>query len=294
MKDIDKLLENAPAPKPQRVLREDFTQRIVQHINDTPPKQPWNKRFAAFFSLKTLQKPTAVIAIVISFIALSGSAYALANWPAITALFGGEQRLASGNHIVTINTENCAYTGQQDRYTVHYEIKQSSPLTNEEVVNMALGACEQSAMYKIINPRYEESRRPNHSVSTVSFVEVVALTDTTITVTPGLYPGSEQNNKNTTYKIDPTVKVYDYNKPIHLENIKVGDSVSLWRIDSRNISTEVPDYVEDISTMAITGIIKLKPLTGDPVRFYRLLGRDFVRTEQNKDGSFTRAYDFHD
>ncbi|HYG83876.1 MAG TPA: hypothetical protein VD907_03290 [Verrucomicrobiae bacterium] len=298
MKDIDTLLERGKAPSPRRALSKDFTANVIAGIATKPEKRSWWQTLQGAFRMKLMQKPMMLVTAIAAVITLSGTAYALTNWPAISTMISGQKELKSGNRVVKVEAENCEYTksinGDPHNKVAYYEVKKDSKLSNEQVVAMIQGICEENVMNKIVNEQSKnlhEALKGTKSVTSTRLMQVQAINDTSITLkTDPKY----SDQRTITYQLAPSLKAFNYDAPSSLESIKAGDTVSVVLSDSRNISTEKQGYTEDLNTIAVEVIVELKPLTGNPDTFYHNLGTEFVRVEPSKDGEgFTRVYDFH-
>ncbi|HEX6258537.1 MAG TPA: hypothetical protein VFZ48_03590 [Candidatus Saccharimonadales bacterium] len=297
MTDIEELLQQGAAPKPQRPLRADFTNRIIEGIETRPKKLSWIDRLRGVVHMKLVHKPMMVIATVGAVLAIGGTAFALTNWPTISTMISGEKTLKSGNRVVKIEAENCEYTksldGSQNNSTAYYEIKKDSKLSNEQVVAMIQGICEEQRMNNLVNKQLRaqhEALKGKRSVLGSRMMKVEAISSKSMTLS---YDAKYSHADKQTYAVSPSVQVFAYDTPSQLQNIKVGDAVAVVTSDSRMISRETPGYKEDPSTMRVEAIIELSALTGNPDDFYHKLGSEFVRTEPAKNGDgFTRVYDF--
>lgn len=238
MNDIEDLLRSASA-KPQRRLRADFTNNVINTIANKP------SGFATIWEIfmqKVLTKPAMAVAALVFTVLAAGSGYAaIGGWPAINAFFNGEQ-LTEGGRIVEVKTDNCYFqnafnivTGDKTNNTFFYKVKSESKLTNEDVVRIVEGNCQLEAQIQVDGKAIEEAlaRNPLNKDSVVGgpFSEVIALSDNSITFRSEMgtiVDGKEEVKvfEQTFNNIAPDVFVYDSPHQIGLQGLKVGDKVS--------------------------------------------------------------------
>ena len=305
MKDIDELLK-INKPTPNRKLRTNFTQTIIERVEQPREKQSWLTRVKGVLEVKLIQKPAMFVAGIIAIAAISGTAYAaIANWPAISTIISGEKTLKSGNRVVKVVAENCEYTkalhGAPTNKTAYYEVKKDSHFTNKQVVSMIQGICEEDVMNKIVNEHITSQHKIYEGKKGVigsRLLRVEAINSGSITLSPDPQYNKDMDtiyDKKVTYAVASDVKTFNYDSPVAPQTIKVGDTVAVVTSDSRNISTETPDYKENPATTTVDVIVEMKPLSGNPNLFYANLGSEFVRVEPAKNGDgFVRVYDFED
>ncbi|MBX4190758.1 hypothetical protein KW794_01590 [Candidatus Saccharibacteria bacterium] len=287
--------------KPKRTLKPDFTEQTLRLA--TGSKQPW-------LSLPVLRHAPA-LAIVFIFLLLSGTVYAAINWPEITAKFGSKTELPSGNKIIGVDTTNCNYFQVQNKQAptnekIYYEINKDSSLTDEQVVSMIQGICEENTVNaivgQVIKPYVDNDVK---NMMTGNNFHLDSFTKTGITVTNDIKdigPGSpRQVPYQVTYNIAPDVKVYDGKQSISYSDLKSGDYLTLLVKNDQpqpakaDLTANYNPWL-DPDLMTVLAIIRTPELRGSPMTFFAHLGKDFVRTEpcDSNPTGFCRAYDFVD
>lgn len=291
-KDIEKALEHM---KPKRSLSSNFTQSTIEMIQASPKHHPFN------YFVSTIRK-APVIASVVAILLVSGGAYAAFHWPEITAQFGGETKLPSGNKVIGVDTTNCNYFQVRNnpvpsKGKVYYEIKKDSNLTQEQVVNMVKGLCEENQALSAVN-NIVPSKVVGDSSATL---DIKAISKGSITVQLNKYyqdPKITYNAPVTYLKFVPNLLIYDGFMPIKYSDLQVGDTVMLVVKDEHSRPSEGDptnwNHWADPDLMTILAIVKVPTPSASSTTFYLHLGKDFVRTEPcSKDPSgFCRAYEF--
>jgi hypothetical protein len=297
MKNIDDLLRNTRRREPRRELSAGFVDNVLHSIEHSSTSTL--KKGNLF--MKLTHKPLFAALAIGIVLATGSTAYAaVTNWPSIQSFFAGEHALDSGARIVKVDTKGCnlddksAPTSDGTRY---YEVRKDSPFTNDQVVAMAQGVCEEERANEQTTALYKELAKDAHgSVNSISFLTIEHVDKDSITVvTDKKYqelatnPGADRK----TYHVAEDVRAADGATPMQYSGLKTGDTVSLIAVDARNISTEKQGYVEDLSQIQIKGIVKVPAFTGSPALFYKNIGKEFVRAEPTPDGKgFVRAYEF--
>jgi len=297
MKDVNNLLNESKATNPQRELHANFTNNVLKGITSKPAAAPWwTSCRKGIRYMKFIQKPSMALASIAAVMAIGGTAYATVNWSSISAMFAGEQPLASGSRIVKIETDGCAYVDNLDakgnENAAYYEIKKDSPLTNAQAVSMIQGICEEEAVNAKVGSLIKQGQIKNSLSSVITTIE--SLNEHTITVSYDKHYDTSlfNSDKPKTYtNLASDIKVYDGDIMIPFSSLKTGDSVVLFTTDMRGISTEDPDYVEDIASEKVVAVLKTPALTGTPHDFYKNVGKEFVRVQPTQ-GGFTRLYEF--
>lgn len=291
MKDIEELLKMTEKKQPHREVGADFTTRVLSGIDANSQKQN--------VFIKLAHKPMLAAAAVGAVLVMGTGAYAAAvNWPAVQSFFGGQQMLSTGNRIVTVKTEGCPIPGDSPANTDgahYYEIRKDSPLTNDQVVAMVQGQCEDEQTANQSNVLAQEilkSKSPNESFYSVSFLKIVQINNGSITVAPDANHQGMMTQGAKTYTVAANVHVMDGSATIQYSDLKVGDTVTLFNVDERGLSTEKRGYTEDLTAIQVKAILKTPASTGDSSLFYKYLGKDFVRVIPQNGGGFKRAYEF--
>lgn len=287
MKDIESLLQTTKSVTPRRQMSIFFTDDVLGKINAKEEK-------GSIF-MKLYRSPMAA-ALSIALVLASGvTAFAaIANWPAVVSVFGGEQLLDSGARVVKIETEGCkAVQGSNDtsKSVSYYEIKKESSITNEQAVAMMQGVCEEERVQAKIGESIGQAGGASYSTRIVTIESKSAHS---LTVTPDeKYDQKVNTGKKTYTNIASDVRVNDGATDLDFDALKPGDSVVLALADERGISTEMQGYVEDMSKIQVKAVLKVPALTGSPDLFYKHIGKDFVRVEPSKNGEgFKRIYEF--
>lgn len=306
--DIEKLLQRSAPRKPRRALSSGFTARVVSKLGAAPrrKKREWWQRYIHIPTLRLLPKPLMVALVAVTVLATGGVAYAaVSNWTNITSVFRGETHLPNGNRIVAVDTQNCNYFDNPDpesadkQETVYYEIKSDSILSNEHIVDMIKGVCEQNRANDVISTVIQPFLRDGQIImsGTTSRVQEIGGGKITLLLDSQLDP-SIHYIAPVTYTLNDDVKVYDGAKLASLDSVKAEDSVILIVRDHRSIGSEVdhqdPNHWDDPELLTVLAIVEVPALSGSPDTFYRHLGTDFVRTEpcDSHPSGFCRAYDF--
>jgi hypothetical protein len=296
--DVEELLNTM---KPKRSLSTHFTERTLSKV------APSSGRPLLLQPLYWMRRSPAFIAIAIVMF-LSGGVYAATHWPEITAKFGSKTELPSGNKIIGVDTTNCNYFQVQNRQAptnekIYYEINKDSSLTDDQVVSMVQGICEENAVNKVVGQAirpFAEDARDN--IMTGNNFRLDSLTNTTVTVTNDIKdygPDTpHQEPYQVTYPLAKNLKVYDGNQTINYSDLKSGDTLTLVVKNDQPISkaslTAKSNPWVDSHLITVLAIIRTPHFKGSPMIFYTHLGFDFVRTEPcnyNPTG-FCRAYEF--
>jgi len=285
------MLESVEKKQPRRNVGAQFTTNVLDTIERTNQKESLFMKFA--------HKPMLATAAVGTLLVMGTGAYAAAaNWPTIQSFFGGEQTLSTGNRIVGVKTDGCRVAddtpGAADNMH-YYEIRKDSPLTNDQVVAMVQGECEDDLVAKQSNVLAQEilkSKSPGESFYSSSFLTIEQINNGSITVVADTSHQGVVVSSPTTYNVATDVHVMDGSATIQYSDLKVGDTVTLFNVDERGISTEKQGYTQDLSAIHVKAILKTPTSTGNASLFYKDLGKEFVRVIPQKDGSFKRAYEF--
>jgi hypothetical protein len=304
MRDIDQLLAASGNPQPHRPLRANFTSDIIEHIK-AQPRQASRLARAKEKILMNLHKPTiAFAAAAIAILLLGSTAYALTHWNTVTSVFRSETVLPSGNRIVGVDTTNCNYFGKPDpkaapQETAYYEIKKESSLTNDQVVDMIKGICEENRANDAVNTIIQPYLKDGQNIMSSSGLRVASIDKDKLSVTNDpAYSKDMRYSGDNTYTLGKDVKVFDGTSPIKLSDIKAGDTLRLIVHDKRTIGSEGdrddPNHWDDPQFIDILAMIRVPALSGSPDTFFGRLGTDFVRVERcdSDPSGFCRVYQF--
>lgn len=236
----------AAAPKPKRELSPGFTDKVIHRLEaPTPPRSIFSRiRFMFQFRLAPL---TLGFALAISALT-AGTVYAALNGWNVTTFFSGETNEPSGSRIVKVETTNCTtrYTPlafqhlyhQQHGATYYFRINSDSSLTNGEITRMVQGYCElgQQILFdqKIVIPEIMNiPANKNAQIfglfasSTVKHIDENFI-DVEADIPVGRDSITQIKKLRYTFKaIDPSVVVYDIDRKISLQDIRVGDNVAI-------------------------------------------------------------------
>jgi hypothetical protein len=297
MKDLDESLKQNSL-KPKRELSSNFTADVVEHISKEP-----RRRGLGLLMFNILHKPAITAAAIIAVLLLAGTSYAaVTNWPEISAKLGITKELPSGNKIIGVDTTNCNYfqvdnPPEYSQEKVYYEVKKDSALTEDQIVSMVQGICEENRANSAVDVIIKQYPSLNKLISGGIF-RIDAITPNTIAVSMDKKydPNIRLISRTTYYKLGSDIKAYDNKQPIPYSNLKVGDSVMMIARDDhvQGNSTDTDPNLWNPNTTTVLAIIKTLPLTGSPDTFFERLGTDFVRAEPCKTdpSGFCQAYDF--
>lgn len=237
MKEIEELLTKSNA-KPARNLKASFRKDIVNYLDDNPRRTRMSM-IKEFLSMKFYPKPVIAIFAIITFAAAGSTAYAaVGGWPGIQALFGGQEKVENAR-IVKVDTKNCTIMSsfnitskEQEQGSYYYKVKDDSKLTNEQVVQMVHGYCEQDRSSKTtLDILTELNKNPLNKDTVVgNYIDskVTAISSSSISLESDIPVGTEVKTFQQTFsQIDPQVIVYEGMKRLSLSDIKVGDRVSV-------------------------------------------------------------------
>jgi len=291
MKDLETLLKQSGGAKPRRGLHKDFTKNITELIAHNPRKKGvW--RIAEVLNMKFFTKPAIAVTALVLTVVIGGAAYAgVAGWPSIVALFGGRTELGNGYHIVKVDTKNCAMTTafnvtQKDKTQneYYYKVKNSSKLTDRQVVEMVLGNCynQQQADFdeKFINDTLNANPlNKNRVVGGYIDSVVTAISSSSISIESAWPMNREVKTiKQTFNHIAPDVFVYQSPNKLNLSDVHVGDHVSIkYRASGDALAhseTISPDQV-NASEQVVVMINKNTPQETDAINYEKYNGSDF-------------------
>ena len=285
--NVDAKLRSGNA-RPRRELRADFTQTISDHIQ----AHPRHRRMSAQeFFMKLLDKPAMAIAALVVAVVISGTAYAAANWPNITAIFGGEQQTPQGR-IVKVDTANCH---SETAFTVtkptdqrggprYFRIKDGSKLTNDQVTQMVKGQCEQGAQSDVLLDKMKQNYHGDNVIGGYIDNTITALSATSITLASDIPMGISPNKVEVRHvvktfnHIDPAVQIYYKTDTLQLSDLKVGDHIAFaYRATGdalQHSETMSPAEVNTDET-TIVMIVKNTPDAVAAVNYQKYLGSEF-------------------
>lgn len=292
MKNVETLLEKN-SNKPTRELQRDFTQNIVNYLDEHPSKTRVSL-LKEFLTMKFYAKPIIAMFAIVTVAAAGGTAYAaVGGWPGIQAFFGGQKKVTNAR-IVTVETKNCAITSafnatskdhQQDAY--YYKVKDNSKLTNEQVVQMVLGNCElDKSAQKTLDVTAELDKNPLNKDSVVgNYVDsvVTAISNSSITIKSDIPVADGDQTHIQTYtqtfpNIDPDVVVYSGMQRLSLADVNVGDHVAIsYRADADTLAhseSTIPGSVDGSKQVLVT-IAKNSPNFSAAINFQKYNGKEF-------------------
>ena len=236
MKDIEQLLARGTAT-PRRQLRGDFTKNIVNYLDEHPRPTKMSCIKELLF-MKYYTKPIVAVFSIVTLAAAGSTAYAaVGGWPGIEAMFAGQKKVENAR-VVKVDTKNCkitsafSITSKDQQNTYYYQIKDSSKLTNAQVVQMVKGYCEvgQSGQASL-DLQAELQKNPlNKNTVVGGYIDskVMAISATSISIESDVPIGQDiKTIKQTFSRIDPDVIVYQGASRLTLGDIKVGDHISV-------------------------------------------------------------------
>jgi hypothetical protein len=287
-KSLDELLKHTHIT-PRHGLSVEFTNQVMHHLN----RQPQQSRLSymkEFLQMKLITKPAIALAAVVACVAIGGTSYAaVGGWNGIQALFGGEKKVDNAR-IVTVNTQNCTITSafnitskDKQQNTYYYRVINDSKLTNDQIVQMARGECEDSANSQTsFDVTSELNKNPlNQDTVVGDYADslVTAVNSSSISIESDVPTGDTIKTFNQTFPhIDPQVIVYSGARRLALSDIHVGDHVALsYRASGdalRNSETIHPDKV-DTSAQVVVVIAKNSPDRTAAVNYQKYNGKEF-------------------
>lgn len=288
MKDIDILLTKNKI-KPQRLLREDFTKNITNHLDEHPHKTRLSYIKELLF-MKLFTKPAIAVLAIVALVTTGGTAYAaVGGWPGIEALFSGQKKVDNAR-IVKVDTKNCTITSafnitakdkRQDTY--YYKVINNSKLTNEQIVQMVRGYCEIGASGQAsLNIKAELEKNPPNKDSMVGgYIDsvVTAISNSSISIESKMPIGDDVKTVKQTFShIDPQVIVQGGGRRLSLSDIKAGDHVSItYRASGealRNSETISPDKINTDEQVIVAISKNSKDLTAS-INYQKYNGKEF-------------------
>jgi hypothetical protein len=305
MKDLDKMLSNK-APKPQKELSTNFTEKVVSELHDNP-KVNWFQRTIESLHLQHVSK--LGFAVFAAFVVLSSTAAAIALWPTASVKTITSFELPNGNRIIGINTVNCQYYSDLDgtatgptNENAYYEVRKGSNLTDEQIKVSVQGMCEENITNNAISRIFNELPKdiPNIQSTQAYIVDAITEDSVTLTLDPHYEEGMYTTKSGLTYtNFAKDLLVYDNTTKIDFSDIKIGDSIKMVVQDTSGINsetTETYDYnpINNPETITVLAILKIPALTSNPDTLMRAVATDIVRTEPctTDPSGFCRAYDF--
>jgi hypothetical protein len=292
MKDIDDLFKGSAGASPNRPLRTDFTNKVINNIVANPRKS-WFAHFTENFMEKVLTKPAMAVAAIVFTVLAAGSAYAAISWPPISAFFNSETPTSDGR-IVEVKTDNCVFENafvmtktDKTNDTYFYKVKSDSKLTNEEVVQIVKGNCQSEAQIefdsKVMMEALEKNPLNKDTIVGGTFSTVVAASENSITLKtemPTDVDGKEQIKiyEQTFNRIDPEVFVFDSPNRISMTDLKIGDQISFkYRASGKALthSETTPVWEVNPDEQVIVAIVKTPAALADALKYQKYNGREF-------------------
>jgi len=294
--------------QPKRALSSNFTQKVVVEIKageHSIEKQSRRSTLLSIFQPKHWSRAGAGLAVAL--VRATGTAAALTtlNKPTTTKTF--TKALASGNHIVGIDTTSCDFwqkgivgtPSSTDTQHHYYEVRQGSSLTDDQIKQGMQGLCEQDLAYNVADAAAKQLNMMTTGYVQSEIMTVEAISGTSITVSPDSHlTGLDPSLRGSfTFSLNDQVVVKDGYDAATLSAIHVGDSIMAWAHDNSGKSTETADNWQPWAhpeAITVTAIVKTLPLTADPGIMYSAFAKDIVRVEPCTTSStgFCRTYDF--
>lgn len=307
MKDIDALLSKH-TPNPKRPLRDAFTKTVIAEIKSGPqlPITAWDK-VLAMFRHRLLTK--AGIASLAGVVLVSGTVAAIALWPKPSVTPIVAKQLPSGNHIVGYDEQNCNYFDElhggaiaPTNDKVYYEVRRGSSLTDQQLQADLQAMCETNLSDEEVSTIIKQNHLTIPGMMSTDDYIVQDISRESITVK--LDPHYNRANLVATAGLPETYTHFASNLIVQNESnkatysdLKVGDEITMVVQDTSGKSTETSrnyDPLAHPNTIKILAIVKVPPLTGDPLAFDTLVGTTLVRVDKctTSPTGFCRAYNF--
>lgn len=298
MKNVEDILHQR-APRPNRPLANDFTTQVIQHLNDHPKQTRWSS-IKDYFTMKQLTKPAVTAIAAITVVAVSGTAYAaVGGWPTISTMFGGEKDVVNAR-IVKVDTNNCqkanAFNATDAKDSAfYYRVKDTSKLTNEQVVQIVQGFCEaeQSGQSTAaILPELDKNPlNRGHVVGNYIDSKVTAISENHIALESTISINGQVKTFNQSFdQIDPQVIVTEGGKRIALSDIKIGDHVGIsYRANDPHDSANHPGNIDGKGKPVVL-IVKNSTDFTSAINYQKYNGKDFEQVtacEDNPSGYCT-------
>lgn len=292
MKDIEELLQTN-APGPRRELTADFTASTLHKLAERPStkfgrlKETLIMRFATF---TRAHKPATIVAAVIGLIVISGTASAATiGWPNFSVLFGGQKTNSDGSRVVQIDTKNCTFINalnvtqkRTNDNIYYYRIKAGANLSNDQVTQLVRSQCEieqESALNTQLLAQFSHNHNQTDVIGGYIDNVITAITPTSIAVDMTVPDGATATTHHLTYThIDPDAIVMSAGKVIPLNDLKVGDHISVsYRAtgDARDHSETTAPWDINPDQATLVTIIKIPAYIGESLMFQRHNNKDF-------------------
>lgn len=287
-KDINELLKGTHIA-PRHRLGPQFTHQVIHHL-DEQSQQSRLSYIKEFLQMKLITKPAIALAAIVTCLAIGGTSYAaVGGWSGIQALFGGEKKVDNAR-IVTVNTQHCTITSaftitskNKQQNTYYYKVINGSSLTNDQVIQMARGICENSTnpqtSFDVTSELNKNPLNQNAVVSDYVDSTVTAISNSSISITSDIPTGNTIKTFSQTFpQIDPQVIVYSGGQRLTLSDIHIGDHVALsYRASGdalKNSETISPDKI-DTSAQVVVVIAKNSPDMTAAVNYQKYNGKEF-------------------
>ena len=303
MNNLEELLTRN-TPKPNRPITSNFTETVISEIKSHPNQTRLQKLIATLRSHSLSKIGVASFAGVVL---ISGTAFAIALWPKPTVTPTITKSLPSGNHIVGVDAKNCQYFKSLDgtqaksiSEMLYYEVRQSSILTDQQIIDTVQGVCEENISNNAISAIVKQLPKNLPDMLSTEAYTINAITKNSITVTlDSHYDASLYNSQpNLTYThFSENLLAYNEDAKVSYSDFGVGDTIKMVVQDTSGISPETPTNYHPLNhpeTIKILAILKMPALTADPSTFYAAIGKDIVRAEPcaTSPSGFCRAYEF--
>lgn len=245
MSDIDELLHHRP--KPNRPLRDNFTQQVMGAIvADAPTHDSRNVIKEFYMRLLRLPKLALVAVAVAGVGSVSAGAYAAIQWlvPEVN-ITHITQANDDNKREFTVSVKDCGVIvggATVSDGIQHYEVAKGSTLTNDQVVKVLKDTCNFQQVLQMVNNRWHDpmppiSPKPGTVFSTIMLGEglqnvlndpsigtVAAIDGSSITINSTVYqeydgpsvfyPGQKIPDMNTLTKYFPNGKLLSRTFPL--------------------------------------------------------------------------------
>ncbi len=286
--DLETLLKNEHLA-PRRELSQNFTKNTL-HKLEHPHRQDRFLHFKELFTMNLLKNPIGALIAIITCMVIGGTSYAaVGGWSGIQAFFGGEKKVDNAR-IVTVNTNNCTITSafnitshdkQQSAY--YYRVINDSKLTNDQIVQIVKGYCENTAQSgQTFDLQSELNKNPlNQDTIVGGYIDstVTSISNLGISIRSDEPIGNTIKTIDQTFpQIDPNVVVYSGSQRLSLADIHVGDHIAIHYRASGDALTHSetirPDQI-DTNAQVIVAISKNSPDFTAAINYQKYNGKEF-------------------
>lgn len=319
--DVERIMQAVWTPKPRRPLSRHFTQNVLDQLSGGLPKKSRLERYLYAGLLQKFSKPALAGFIAVTLLVTGGVTYAtVSQWPNIKAIFGWQKQLPNGNRVIGVDTENCLLAESLDgkpkepkKAAEFYEVSKDSTLTNDAIINMIIGVCEENVANNAASAAVHAVAAKGNSdglLTSPGFVVQEVGPSHIKVLLDKHYEGYVDANKAITYtRLAPELLAFDGLQSTTYADIKAGDTITLV-IRRQGTSTRDgyavgelppnhPDYdpnlFDDTGLITVEAIVKRAPITGSVSKYHQSLGIDFVHTHpcDNDPSDFCKGYPFN-